>query len=191
MRPLLTLLLFLIGGVGAGFITAAVAINNGIGPFSVSNGPWLVWPMAGTPKADPYTKAHFASNGEFPLVAAESLSFKADSDNNGELLLGDCTYAITGERIETRMWTLTVYDESARLIDNPAGRTSFNSRNVLRNRDDGFEIRIGPKAEPGNWIPTGKAGRVFVLLRLYNAEPAVLALPGGAGLPSIRRLHCE
>lgn len=191
MRTLLTVLLFLIGGIGAGFITAAVAINNGLGPFSVKNGPWTIWPTAGKPNADPYTKAHFAAIGEFPLISTESLGMRADRDSQGQPLQGNCTYALTGQLSEVRLWTLTVYDESGQLIENPANRSAFNSENVLRRGDGRFEIKFGARAEPGNWIPTGDAARVFLMLRLYNSEPVLLSNLEGAGLPEITKLRCE
>lgn len=191
MRWLLILLLFMVGGVGVGFFTASGAINSGVGPFSVRNGPWVAWPMAGNVRADPYTKAHFAATGQLPLIASEALSIRADADSQGEYLLGDCTYLLAGSRIEARLWTLAVYDEDGSFIENPAARHSFNSTNVLRDSEGNFEIVLAPQAQPGNWIPTSGVRRFFIMLRLYNAEPALIAELERAQLPEIKRIRCD
>ncbi len=191
MRRLLTILAFLVTGVGLGFLSAAAMINGGPGTPIIASGPWVAWPKAGSVQADPYTKAHFAMTGELPLTASEVVIFHSETDDDANGLSGDCTYRISGRQLPARLWTLTVYASGGKLIDNPADRHSFNSRNVLRNSDGSFQIAVAPEPQPGNWIPTGNANRLTVLLRLFNVDSTVSNRLGEIPLPGIERLRCS
>jgi len=83
---------------------------------AVSVGPWTAWPLEGSTDADPYSLAMLARTGEVPLGAGEGLSFTAQEDGAGELLSGKCTYEIKGETPAARLWTLTAYDATGRLM---------------------------------------------------------------------------
>ena len=59
-------------------------------------------------------------------------------------------------------------------------------------RTDGtFEITIGPRARPGNWLPTGGIERYMLVLRLYDT-PIGLATRSGreAPMPTIVQKAC-
>nr|WP_210308406.1 DUF1214 domain-containing protein [Prosthecomicrobium pneumaticum] len=174
-----------------GFGSAALVLDRDRPFGAVTAGAWSAWPASGSPDADPYTKAMQARSGEVPLGAGEGLIFIAEADDAGTPLSGRCSYRIVGQTPAARLWTLTAYDAEGHLMDNAVRRTSFHSREILREADGRFVIAIGPEAEPGNWLPVATGGSFRLLLRLYDT-------PVGSGsdvrdlvMPRIERGECR
>lgn len=183
---------FIIGGASLGYCSAQTAIIQGIGVNAIRNGPWIVWPSAGNPKADPYTRAHFARTGELPLASFESVIFRSFQDDSGERLTSACEYTLHGSPIDVRWWNLTVYGHDGTLIANPADRYSFNSDNILLNADGSFKIGISRQPLPGNWIPlqVGDDRSFFVTFRLFGPGQNLLNRLGTALVPKIVKGRC-
>ena len=190
MRFFVVLLALAVGALtGLGLTWLASARSNGFG--AVQIGAWSVWPRSGTADADPYARASFARSGELPLERADGLLFEATTTDNGYALDGRCDILIKGRLANARFWTLTVYDERGRLIDNPAERYNFNSTEIVWNQDGTFEVAAAPRARSGNWLPTGGRDRVVFVLRLYDA-PVGLATRTGeqVDMPSVMQVKC-
>ncbi|CAA0088029.1 Uncharacterised protein [Starkeya nomas] len=167
VRSLLFLLTLAIGaavGLGLTWITTV----NGYGPGLVRSGPWETWPKAGTETADPYARAALARAGELPLELADGIAFTAAVDANGRALDGRCDIRLSGSVPQARLWTLTATDAQGRLIENAADRSGFTSTEVVWNRDGTLDVLLGPRARPGNWLPTGARDRIVLTLRLYD-----------------------
>ncbi len=167
VRSLLFLLTLAIGaavGLGLTWITTV----NGYGPGLVRSGPWETWPKAGTETADPYARAALARAGELPLELADGIAFTAAVDAKGRALDGRCDIRLSGSVPQARLWTLTATDAQGRLIENAADRSGFTSTEVVWNRDGTLDVLLGPRARPGNWLPTGARDRIVLTLRLYD-----------------------
>lgn len=72
---------------------------------------------------------------------------------------------------------MTAYDlESASYIrDTPKSSVDSNQAALKKNSDGSVDVYFGPKApkgKEGNWIPTQKGQRFFMLFRFYGATPA-------------------
>jgi len=191
LRFLLNLLVAILIACLVGFGTAALVLDRDRLFGAVTVGPWSAWPGSSSPDADPYTEAMLSRSGEVPLGIGEGLIFIAETDDGGAALSGLCTYHVVGQTPAARLWTLTAYDAEGHLMDNPAGRTGFHSREVLRRPDGSFDIAIGSEAQPGNWLPIATEGNFRLLFRLYDT-------PIGAGsdvadlvMPAIRRAGCR
>lgn len=190
MRVLVILLALAVGALtGLGLTWLASARSNGFG--AVQIGAWSVWPRSGTADADPYARASFARSGELPLERADGLLFEATTTDNGYRLDGRCDISIKGKLPNARFWTLTVYDERGRLIDNPAERYGFNSTEIVWKQDATFEVIAAPRARNGNWLPTGGRDRIVLVIRLYDA-PVGLATRTGeqVDMPSVTQVAC-
>ncbi|BCP52786.1 membrane protein [Kaistia sp. 32K] len=157
---------------------------------AVTRGAWTAWPDSGSPNADPYTEAMLARSGEVPLGGGEGLAFSAEVDSSGQRLTGGCRYRVSGQTPPARLWTLTVYDEDGHLMENPARRTAFHSREILRREDGSFEIAVAPKPQPGNWLPVTTGERIRLILRLYDTPLSGGAAIGDIVLPAIERVGC-
>jgi hypothetical protein len=190
LRTLFNIAVFLVCGLGLGYCTADYSMQEGLATVSVRNGPWIVWPLAGSTDADPYTRAHFAANGHLPLTAFEALTFRANTDDHGQPLDQACEYVIEGRAFKSRWWSLTAYQSDRSFIQNEARRYSFNSRNIIYAGQGEFEVVLASDARPGNWLPLRKSGRFQLTLRLYNPQSELRDSLQELILPKVKKVGC-
>ncbi len=178
--------------VAAGWISAWYMVEAGTGLTTHRSGPWTSWAVAARPGGDPYTRAHFARRGSLPLNADIARTWTARNDDVGERLHSACDYAIAGT-LPTAWWSISVFDDVGRLIGNSADRYSYSSGTAALQPNGSFVITLGRDARPGNWLPTGGAGRLTLQLTMVD-QRAVLAELDAAGtlkLPAIRKVACR
>ncbi|WP_018184098.1 DUF1214 domain-containing protein [Kaistia granuli] len=191
MRLLIHLAIAIAIAIVVGLGSAALVLDRDRLFGAVTRGAWTAWPDSGSADADPYTAAILARSGEVPLGAGEGLAFAAEEDSAGQRLTGNCRYRVTGQTPPARLWTLTAYDGDGHLMENPARRTAFHSREVLRHEDGGFEIAVARTPEPGNWLPVTTTDRIRLILRLYDTPLAGGASIGDIAMPSIEKVDCS
>jgi len=76
-------------------------------------------------------------------------------------------------------------------VANSTQRQSFTSQEIVRNADGTFDIMVGPRARPGNWLPTGGADKYVLVLRLYDTPIGMATRTGSdAPMPSISKRAC-
>ena len=182
--------MLVLGLVGGSVITWNVLGSVRL-PGTVSYGPWVVWPKAGTLDADPYSRAFFAKRGDIPMTPAEGLAFFAFNDQSGEALRGQCHYRIAGAFPTARAWTLAVYRLDGRIVTNPAGRMAFTSAEAIV--EDGItRIALSTTPEPGNWLPVTDKERFVLALRFYDTPlSAIASVLEATKLPTFERLGCS
>jgi len=182
-------------------VTVIIALATGIGTAwwatgksrlfgTLDIGRWQAWVVAGTPDADPYTRANIARTGQVPLGAAEGLAFTAQRDDTGERLDGRCRYRIVGDTPTARLWTLSVVDANGRLTPNPTGRLFISSRDIVRDAEGRIDVRVSRTVEPGNWLPLGTDGAFSLILRFYDTPAASANVLGTMVMPDIKREGC-
>ena len=97
-------------------------------------------------------------------------------DADGKLLVGSNNYVMHFDKENLPavkgFWSLTVYDETNFLIENPINRFAVGDRDNLKYSDDGsLDIYIQTSspgaARESNWLPTPKDGKFNLTLRLY------------------------
>ena len=174
-----------------GYCTADYSMQEGLATVSVRNGPWIVWPLAGSEDADPYTRAHFAANGHLPLTAFEAITFRATTDDHGQPLDQACEYVVEGRAFKSRWWSLTAYESDRSFIENAANRYSFNSQNMVYSGQGEYEIVLATEVRPGNWLPLRRSGRFQLTLRLYNPDTEMRDSLRELILPKIRKVVCQ
>ena len=191
MRLLLGLLFAFTIAAGIGLGATYFAITQSTAYGGVTIGAWTAWPRVGTPGIDPYARAMVARSGELPVGSGDGVAFYARSDDAGRPLDGRCDVAIDGITPQARYWTITLYDLEGRLVANSVQRQGFTSQEVIRRADGTFEITVGPRARPGNWLPSGGVDRYLLVLRLYDTPVGVATRTGReAPMPSIARRTC-
>lgn len=191
MRPYFKLLTYLFLGGLIGLASAWAAIGDRYGLFRKQARPWIVWPNAGKPDADPYTIAHFARAGVLPAKSLEALTFTTHTDTDGQKLQAGCNYMISGRALQASEWSLILYNQNGELIRNPAQRYGFNSRSLTRSANGSYVIWLSGQASPGNWLPMGQDGDRQLVLRLYNPDRGYVANPVSAPVPEIRKTGCD
>lgn len=178
----------IVGGLGSSWYM----IERGNGLTTRSVGAWTAWIAAGRSDADPYTRAHFMRRGMLPVSSSLALTLEAVVDNDGQRLHSSCEYMIEGEEPPGRFWSLSVFDDDGKLIPNAAERYSYNSATLLRTPGGRFSIALARTARPGNWLPTGGAGRVSLLLSVEELrEGGAPATTPAWAPPTIKRLSCR
>src|SRR5262249_36460279 len=116
---------------------------------------------------------------------------EARTDDGGQPVDGRCDVLLSGTTPEARFWTITLYDPEGRLVANSAQRQGFTSQEIIRNADGSFDIMVGPRARPGNWLPTGGVEKYLLVLRLYDTPIGMAARTGSeAPMPPISKRAC-
>jgi len=179
--------------LGGGLGTAWYMIEAGSRLSTRSFGPWVTWTAAGRPDADPYTRAHIYRNGLLPLSTTLELTFRAKTDSSGARLTSTCDYAVTIDDIAPAWWNLAVFDGQGKLVPNAAERHAFNSASILREPDGRAAVTVARDARPGNWLPSGRSGRIVLVLTVQDAGMAAAVYDNGSPqpLPEIKRMSCR
>lgn len=190
MRFLIDLAVAVAVAIVVGVGSAWIAIERGTIFGAVTVGGWTAWPQEGSAEADPYTLAMLARTGEVPLGAGEGLAFTATKDAAGQSLDGRCDYDVVGETPAARLWTLTAYDEEGALMANVARRPGFHSREVLRDANGDFRIRVSSTVAPGNWLPISPVKNFKLELRLYDTPLTTGSQLATLTMPTIEKVAC-
>jgi hypothetical protein len=174
-------------GLGATYL----ALTRGAAFGALTIGSWTAWPKTGTADADPYARATIARTGQLPVALGDGVSFTAQTDDSGKLLDGRCDIVLSGVTPAARFWTLTLYNSEGGLVTNSVERYGFSSQEIVRHADGSFEIVVAPRANPGNWLPTGGSERYALVLRFYDTAVGVSTKAGRElPMPSITNRSC-
>jgi hypothetical protein len=191
VRLLLGILFTLATAAGIGLGATWFAITKSTAYGGVTIGSWTAWPKVGTTGIDPYARAMIARSGELPVGSGDGVAFLARTDDSGRPLDGRCDVALDGITPQARYWTITLYDAEGRLVANSVQRQGFTSQEIIRRSDGTFEITVGPRPRPGNWLPSGGIEHYVLALRLYDTPIGVATRTGReAPMPSIIRKAC-
>ncbi len=161
-------------GLGATYF----ALTRGAAFGALTIGSWTARPKTGTADADPYARATIARTGQLPVALGDGVSFTAQTDDSGKLLDGRCDVVLSGVTPAARFWTLTLYNAEGGLVANSVERFGFSSQEIVRHADGSFEIVVAPRANPGNWLPTGGIERYALVLRFYDTAVGISTKAG-------------
>ncbi len=190
MRLLLGILFALGIAAVVGLGTTWLALTQGQAFGGLVVGAWSAWPRHGTPGIDPYARAMVARSGELPIGSGDGLAFQARNDESGKPLDGRCDVALDGITPPARFWTIALYDLQGALVSNTVQRHGFTSHEIVRRADGTFEMLVGPRSRPGNWLPTGGIERYVLVLRLYDTPIGVATRGREVTMPSVRHRSC-
>ena len=175
--------------VGLGMTYFALSRGAAFGALPIES--WIAWPKTGTVDADPYARASIARTGRLPVALGDGVSFTVQADDNGKRLDGRCDIVLSGITPAARYWTLTLYNNDGDLIANSINRYGFTSEEIVRRADGNFEIVVAPRANPGNWLPTGGIERYHLALRLYDTAVGVSTKAGReVPMPAVSTRSC-
>jgi len=126
-----------------------------------------------------------------PTALGDGVAFTAAADDNGRPLDGRCDVVLAGITPAARFWTLTLYNADGDLVANAINRSGFTSQEIGRRADGSFDIVMAPRANPGNWLPTGGVERYVLLLRLYDTAVGVSTKAGReVPMPAVNVRRC-
>ena len=154
---------------------------------------WLYSDRIGAAAASDVERARVAIGGPLGLSAKEAVYFVATQDDQGEPLTSECSYRVEGRPIDTRWWSLTLYDSvTQHYVPNAENRSSWNSVSVPRTEAGDWVIHVGPSSQEAPWLPTQDTpGKAFeLMLRVYNPSDATRAILPNIDLPEVERVAC-
>jgi len=187
LGTLFTLVIAAVVGLGATYL--ALSHDTSFGALTI--GSWTAFPKTGTTDADPYARALLARTGRLPVALGDGVSFIARTDDKGRPLDGRCEVVLSGVTPAARFWTLTLYTAKGALAPNSVHRHSFTSQEIVRRADGSVQIIIAPRAEPGNWLPTGGIEHYVLALRFYDTSVGVATKEGReVPMPAITTRSC-
>lgn len=191
MRLLFGTLFALAVAAAVGLGATYFALTRGAAFGALTIGAWTAWPKTGTSDADPYARATIARTGQLPIALGDGVSFTAHSDDSGKLLDGRCDVMLSGVTPAARFWTLTLYSPSGEQVASSVNRAGFTSQEIVRHADGSFDIVVAPRANPGNWLPTGGVERYSLVLRLYDTAVGVATKAGReVPMPAVTTRNC-
>ena len=192
MRLLLGALLCFAIAAAVGIGSTWYAVSQGVSIGALTIGAWSARPTIGTAQIDPYARAEVERRGELPIALGDGIAFVAQTDDAGRPLDGRCQVTMSGTTPQARFFTLTLYDRRGQLVGNIVNRFGFTSEELLRKTDGTFDISVGPRAQPGNWLPTGGLERYVLVLRLYDTPVGIASKAGKeTPMPSVSMGRCQ
>ena len=191
MRLLLGTLFTLIVAAAVGLGATYYALTRGATFGGLIIGSWTARPKTGTVDADPYARASIARSGRLPLALGDGLTFIAKTDDTNRPLDGRCDVVLSGITPAARFWTLTLYNSEGDLVANSVHRYGFTSEEIVRHADGTFNIVVAPRANPGNWLPTGGIERYILAFRFYDTAVGVSTKEGREiPMPAVKTGSC-
>lgn len=164
----LFILIVIAGGLG----TSWYMVEAGSSLSTLSSGPWVMWKTVARADSDPYTRAHFARLGALPLSSDIGETYLARTDDEGRTLHSSCDYEVVLRAPPSAWWSLAVFDADGQLIQNAAERHAYTSETAALSPDGRFVASLSRSASPGNWLPTGGAGRLTIVFTLIDMSLA-------------------
>ena len=199
LKPIL-ILLGAIGVIAATFFAArAITVssltdqNSIYDTFEDVDGTWLFTDKIGAAAASSVERARVAIGGPLGLSSKEAVYFVATKDGDGEPLKSQCTYRVSGPPIDTRWWSLSLYDSiTQHYVPNAENRSSWNSVSVPRSDTGNWVINVSPTPQDSAWLPSQEAPdqSYELMLRVYNPSAETRALLPNIPLPVVERVSC-
>ena len=131
---------------------------------------------------DPLQRASTVIYGPGAHIAAEGLYFNMGKGPDGQSLSGAKNYVLRfpkgGLPPVDGFWSLTVYNPTMSLVENPIGRYAIKDRTpgLAYGADGSLELQIqhAPPAQGNaNWLPA-PAGPFRLVMRTYQPNPEIL-----------------
>ena len=159
----------------------------------IKNGEWTTDLTTGSNSAGLYQRARVAIYGLWAMSSSETIYFVANTDADGNALVGNCIYKIESAEPDARWWSLTVY-KNFHLIPNERKVYSFSQTSIEREPDNSWRVFLSPEQQAKNWLPSGDgdaAGDFKLVFRAYNPGANFAAQAATIKLPKIIKEKCR
>ncbi len=177
-------------GLVAGVGSALWTMKHGSG--TEVHDRWAGSKLAGSPGADPWTRAQVALTGLLALSRSQAIYFRRSVDDAGAPLREACRYRVTGGPLPGRWWSVTVYASDDYLPLNDDDALSFDATEVRPDAQGRWSAIVTSQRPTGGgaWASTSHAGAFDLTLRIYNPRPRAQADFGAIAFPKVERLDC-
>lgn len=184
--------LFLVIAIGGGAWSVWLVLEQAPPFGKLASGPWEAFPVAGTPNADPYSRARHVRSGGLALGPSEGIVLTAHTDSSNGALSRNCTYRIEGSTPPARLWTLYVADAQGNALPgSKQKRSATHSQMAVLENNNRFSIAVSSHPLPGNWVAVEGDGRMQIVLTLYDTPLAAASQLSEISLPTITQAGCD
>ena len=163
--------------------------------FGTISGGWSILPAnVGNYGTDYLLRAFVARYGLGANLPADAVYPSIRTDASGQPLNGKSSYIIRFAANQLppvkAFWSISMYDENQRFVENPVNRYAIGDRDQLVFDEDGGLTIYVQHSSPGadkeaNWQPA-PTGDFNMIMRLYWPKPAIL--DGSWPLPRVERV---
>jgi len=192
MKTFMYTLFFLLLGIilGGLFVIQQVNQFGNKGDIVVRNGQWGFFPSMDLAKDD-LQRAYIGKIGLLALRESEVTYFLLSTDDQGKALSAEYDYKLNGPNFDARYWSYTLYGGDHYLIPNDEKTYGINLENVVfqDSTNNSYNIYISKKPQLVNWIPSGQAKDMSILLRLYNPSEAIYKNRATMKLPTLQKIN--
>jgi hypothetical protein len=157
-------------------------------PAGRESGGWVFAAASGSYGVDYLSRAAAARAGVGGTALAEdTIEATTRVDSSGQRLSGAHRYEVDFKKAPPvqAFWSLTLVDESGRMVDNVINRYAVRGDRLGKNAKKVIVSFAPPEGMPANWLPAPKHPFALVL-RLYS--PKDEALKGEWTPPAVKRL---
>jgi len=153
---------------------------------------WQSWSAETGSSLNPYSWAALGMRGEIPFDTSTNIEFRASVDRDGNPLKAQCSYQITGEIPQSRLWTLvSVETNQANQLDY-SNQTYISSRQIQFSADNSILLAVQKDLSAGNWLEIKAADEFTLILRLYSTWLASGISIKSQTMPVIEKVgHCS
>jgi|GEM_PF-1636808 len=195
-------LMALLGGI-LGLLIANTALFYHIHQMPVFNpNGWMTGKGIGSKEADLFTRAVISKIGIFANSKEQAIYLSACIDDSIDYkklfpfkdwlsLSADKHYRIEGNvKIPVSWWSITLYNNSDFLVENPEDRYSFTSFNLVTDANGNFAIDVASQkpADATNWLPAPHNGSFNLKLRIYEPFAEVYENIATYPLPRVKEV---
>jgi hypothetical protein len=179
--------LALVALVAGGILGFTVLSFRSLAPNTIAETSWKTNLQIGMSSESVFQKALRTKVGVFALPKEEVVYFMVDKDDEGNSLNADDKYEITGVAPNTKIWSITLYNNQYRLVQNSIGRYHFNATTLQVGQGEAYSFTVSREKSIGNWLPAPEQGGFVLCYRVY--QPPALFFPiQPRSLPRIRKL---
>lgn len=180
-----------LAGMAVG-IGSAFSISGGwLSEASIVSGKWSTDPTVGAAAANPWVRATIARVGLLALTKEETIYFNRELDEDGAPLVETCTYALSGQALPTRWWSITIYGADQMLPVNTDKASSIDATRALPAGATSWTGSLSAnRPATGQWLSSKGGGRFSLTIRLYNPQSVDRAFLEGLNLPQVKKLSC-
>lgn len=155
---------------------------------------WVSDFAVGSEQASPYVRARIARHGLLALAQSEAVYFVRSLDDEGQPLVENCQYRVSGGAMPADWWSVTLYQTPSSMLPlNEDAALSVDATSIEAEGEQ-WQAMIAPARpeQADNWISSRGAGNFDLLLRLYVPSADLLAEPNTTlAPPSVERIACD
>lgn len=155
---------------------------------------WVSDFAVGSEQASPYVRARIARHGLLALAQSEAVYFVRSFDDDGQALIENCHYRVSGGAMPADWWSVTLYQTPSSMLPMNDDTALSVDATSIEAEGEQWQATIAPDRpeQASHWISSRNAGNFDLLLRLYVPSADLLAKPNATLTPpSVERIACD